>query len=110
MDATVLLFWNAGPQVRLTAPEICRELTWGEEVEGLIDLPIKEIIDRLKVAFPDHEERPGLLICRTEGGSFEVTWTWQFVKVAGAELNEDDRAKLIEAVGYSPFDSQSDMP
>ena len=38
MEANQLLFWKPGPNVKLSAPEIARELVWGEEVEGLIDL------------------------------------------------------------------------
>jgi hypothetical protein len=102
----VLLFWNAGPGVKLQAAEIAREVTWGEEVEGLIDLPVREIIDRLKAAFPQHEERSGLLIGRTPGGSFEATWTWQFVRAECRDMSDDDRERLIEAVGYPAFDPQ----
>jgi hypothetical protein len=96
----LLLFWNAGPHVRLSPPEICRELTWGEEVEGLIDLPIKEILDRLKGAFPRHEERPGEFTGHGVSGSFDATWTWQHVKVELHDLPDDDRQRLIAAIGY----------
>ena len=61
MEAAQLLFWKPGPKVKLSAPEIARELVWGEEVEGLIDLPVREIIDRLKAEFPQHEEKSGVL-------------------------------------------------
>ena len=98
MEAGQLLFWKAGPHVKLSAPEIARELVWGEEVEGLVDLPIREIIDRLKAEFADHEEKPGLLVGRAGGGSFEATWTWQFVKIDCRGLPEADRQRLIDAV------------
>src|SRR6185312_11983503 len=48
MDSSDLLFWKAGPALKLSAPEVTRELVWGEEVDGLVDLPIREILDRLK--------------------------------------------------------------
>src|SRR5437763_8611244 len=98
MDASPLLFWKAGPNVTLSKPEIARELMWGEEVEGLIDLPIREIIDRLKAESPRHEEKPGLLNCQTESGSFEATWTWQHLRVDCHDLGESDRQRLIDAV------------
>lgn len=97
--ADILLFWNAGPAVRLSVPEICRELTWGEEVHGLIDLPVKEILDRLKAAFPRHEERSGEFTAHGESGSFDATWTWQHIKVELHDLAETDRQTLVEAVG-----------
>jgi len=98
MDASPLLFWKAGPKVTLSQAEIARELLWGEEVNGLIDLPIREIIDRLKAEFPQHDEKPGLLVCRTDGGSFEATWSWQHVRVDCRDLPESDRERLIDTV------------
>src|SRR5438067_10142087 len=98
MEACDLLFWKAGPNVKLSAPEVARELTWGEEVEGLIDLPIREIIDRLKSEFPEHEEKSGLLNGRTATGSFEPTWTWQHLKVHCRELSAADRKRLSDTI------------
>jgi hypothetical protein len=98
MDGSPLLFWKSGPNATLSQPEIARELLWGEEVDGLIDLPIREIIDRLRAEFPQHDERPGLLVCRTDGGSFEATWAWQHVRVDCRDLSEIDRQRLIDAV------------
>jgi len=98
MDAQQLLFWKAGPSVRLSAPEIARELMWGEDVDGLIDLPVRQIIDRLKAEFPQHEERPGLLTGHGTSGAFEATWTWQHIRVDCRDLPAADRERLIEAI------------
>src|SRR3954454_17173023 len=98
MHASPLLFWKVGPNVTLSQPEVARELLWGEEVDGLIDLPIREIIDRLKIEFPQHQENSGLLIGRAATGSFEATWTWQYVKVHCRDLPADDRQRLIEVI------------
>jgi hypothetical protein len=77
---------------------VARELTWGEEVDGLIDLPVREIIDRLKAEFPQHEEKPGHLTGHGSAGSFEATWTWQHVSVQCRDLPVDDRQRLIDAI------------
>jgi hypothetical protein len=98
MDSPLILFWKAGPAMKLTGAEIARELVWGEEVDGLIDLPIREIIDRLKLEFPQHDERSGLFVGRCGGGSFEATWTWQHVRVELHDLPVQDRERLIDAV------------
>lgn len=98
--ADTLFFWNAGPTVRLTPPEIGRELTWGEEVDGLIDLPVKQIIDRLKAAFPRHEERSGEFKGHGSSGSFDATWTWQYIKAELHDLSDEDRQRLIDTVGF----------
>src|SRR5262245_3815737 len=98
MEAAQLLFWKSGPNVKLSAPEIARELVWGEEVEGLIDLPVREILDKLKTEFPQHEEKSGLLTCRSDGGSVELTWTWQHLRADCHDLSEADRDHLIETI------------
>jgi len=108
MDGYVLMFWQPGPGVRLTPAEIGRDLTWGEEVEGLIDLPVREIIDRLKTAFPTHQEQSGVLIGHTQDGSFEATWTWQYVKVVCHDLDGQEHESVIKAVGLSAYDPQQE--
>lgn len=98
METSELLFWKAGPALKFSAPEVARELVWGEEVDGLIDLPIREILDRLKAAFPQHEEKTGLLIGHADTGSFEATWSWQHLKLHCRDLSADDRQWLIDTI------------
>jgi hypothetical protein len=97
-DAHPLLFWKQGPHAKLAAAQIARELVFGEEVEGLIDLPVREIIDRLKAEFPQHDEKTGLLIARGAIGHFEATWTWQHIRIDCRDLAPDDRERLIETI------------
>ena len=93
----ILLFWKQRTQLALSAEEIARELNWGEEVEGLVDLPVREILDRLKAEFAQHDERPGLLVAKLlDGGSWEATWGWQFVKIELHEAASDVRHRLID--------------
>lgn len=94
----VLLFWKPRADLKLSPPEVARELMWGEEVEGLVDLPVKEIIDRLKEEFPDHRETPGLLVLRTGGGQIEATWTWQYIKLAVADVAGADCERAAAAI------------
>ena len=98
MEPAQLLFWKPGPGIKLSEPEIARELIWGEEVEGLIDLPVREIIDRLKADFPQHEEKSGLLVGHAATGTFEATWSWQHVRVECHDLPASERERLIDAV------------
>ena len=95
----ILLFWKARPDLAMPPEDVARELNWGEEVEGLIDLPVKEIIDRLKTAFPEHDERPGSLTAKTAGGgSWEATWAWQFFKVELRDVPEAARQQVIDVL------------
>jgi hypothetical protein len=94
----MLLFWNPGPNLRLSPAEVAREIVWGEEVDGLIDLDVRDIIERLKAAFPDHQEQSGQLIGRGTAGTFEATWTWQHVRVDCRDLAGKDRQRLIDTI------------
>jgi hypothetical protein len=110
MTTCRLLFWNAGPHLHLAPAEVARELGFGEEVEGLIDLPVKEILDKLKLEFPQHDEQPGALQLKAGGGACEATWTWQHVRVDCRNVNEPDRQRLIdtiEALGCMAYDAGS---
>jgi hypothetical protein len=98
MTTTRLLFWIQGPNVRLSSAEVARELGFGEEVEGLIDLPVKEILDKLKAEFPRHDEQPGALLVHADGGTFEATWTWQHLRVDCRDLPAADQQHLIETI------------
>jgi hypothetical protein len=98
MPDELLLFWKTGPHVRLSPDEIARELAWGEEVDGLIDLPVREILDRLKAAFPNHQERTGQLVVLAASGSFDATWTWQHLRVETHELDSGSRERLIDLI------------
>jgi hypothetical protein len=95
----ILLFWKPRPELAMPPEAVARELNWGEEVAGLIDLPVKEIIDRLKSEFPEHDEQPGLLTAKTPGGgSWEATWGWQFVKVELRDASDDARQRLTDVL------------
>ena len=108
-----LLFWQTGPDVTLSTDAIGQELSFGEDVEGLVDLPIKEIIARIKADFPETQEKAGSLTGRGETGPFEVTWTWQFFRIDAADLTAGDRQKFI-AIGREfqcePFETKSTFP
>ncbi len=93
-----LLFWKPRADLKLSPAEVAREILWGEDVEGLIDLPVKEVIDRLKAEFPDHSETPGLLVLRTGSGQIEVTWTWQHIKLAMTDVAGADCERAAAAI------------
>jgi hypothetical protein len=94
-----LMFWKAPPAHPLSPDEIGRELLWGEEVEGLIDLPVKEILDRLKAEFAEHRETPGLFVIHDTTGRAEATWTWQHVRFELHDTSEALRERLTQVLG-----------
>jgi hypothetical protein len=91
-----LYFWNQPAGFSLPHPHVAQELQFGNDVEDLIDLPVKEIIDRLKAEFPGAVEKAGVLTAKTGGGSFEATWSWQFVKLDCHDLPEETRLRICE--------------
>jgi len=106
MPAQTLIFWNARRPPPLPPEQLARELYWGEEVEGLDDLPVREILDRLKALFPQHEETTGLVRVQAAEGAFDVTWTWQTVRVDYETLGPADLEKLhqlLEEVGCDSY-------
>ncbi|MDX1945505.1 MAG: hypothetical protein SFU86_08850 [Pirellulaceae bacterium] len=92
------LFWKPRADLKLTPAEVVRELIWGEDVEGLVDLPIKEIIERLKGAFGGRET-PGLLTIPLAGGPCEIHWSWQHVRAACAAFSPEEKQRLTEILG-----------
>lgn len=93
-----LMFWKGQPTIEMASAAIALELSFGEEVEGLTDLPIREILDRIQAIFPRCDERPGVLIVPGENGPIEATWTWQVLRLQHSGLSDGDRAKLL-AIG-----------
>jgi hypothetical protein len=90
-----LMFWRQLPQVQQPPETISQELSFGEDVDGLVDLPVKDVIDRIKREFAGTDEKPGLLVGRGQAGEFEVSWTWQFFRVDSPHLDEGDRQKFL---------------
>jgi len=101
----ILLFWRPRPDLTLSPAEVAREVLWGEDVEGLDDLPIKQVIERLKAAFPEHRESAGQLTLQTGGGRIETTWTWQHVKAELHDASDIDRQRLVAVL--EGFDCQT---
>jgi hypothetical protein len=106
---TMLFFWRQDPATALPPASIAAELHAGNEVEGLIDLPVQEILVQLKGAFPDAVEKAGELMWRKGEESFEATWSWQHVSFHGTDLADDTRSRLIavlEAYDCGAYDAQ----
>lgn len=96
--AQLLAFWRPSVQLELTPQAIYQELYYGEEVTGLIDLPIQDMLAALKEAFPEHQERAGVLILNGAAGPLEWSWSWQYLRVDGPELLPGEREQIIAAM------------
>ena len=68
-------FWKQDKPLDLSAQEIYERLSERQPVEGLVKLPVDEILDRLTVAFPDFHRKESFPTARTSEGSVEFIWS-----------------------------------
>jgi hypothetical protein len=90
----IYALWNPGPAIRLDPAQIFQELEFGEDVEGLIDLPIQEMIRGVREIFPHTAEQAGSVEGAGALGRVHVTWTWQWLRIAAADLTPEELAQL----------------
>jgi hypothetical protein len=98
----IYALWRAGNQVKLPPQEVFQMLEFGEDVEGLIDLPIKELIQEVRQIFPAAIERAGLVEGASAVGRVSVSWTWQWLRIAGTDLTAAEVEEISQlATRYS---------
>ena len=90
-----LFFWRQRPEMSLAPAAIAQELETGNEVGLLIDLPVREIIERLREAFPEAVERTGELVWIQGEETFAATWTWQHVQANCRDLSDATCSRLL---------------
>jgi hypothetical protein len=108
----LLYLWREERDTHLSPAEIQRRLDADEEVDGLADLPIKEMIDRLKREFSGCKEAAGQLTWTAGDERFRATWTWQFLRLESDNLTDEHRDKFFElarSFGCPVFDPQMNL-
>lgn len=106
----IYAFWKPREELLQQPQTIFQLLYYGEEAEGVDDLPIHEIIAAIKVEFPKHEEKPGSLIVQGTVGHLEATWSWQHFRFQEHDLLESDLNQLFAIArqfGCGVYDSQA---
>lgn len=79
---------------------------------GLEDLPIKDILTKIKEAIPDCIERAGLINGGTADGIWELTWGWQYLKLETPVGSDDVQQKVIDVLagfGIPAYDPQQGL-
>lgn len=112
MNPHQLLFWRQEATVRLLPQSIAQELNWGQDVKGLEDLPVKEILTKIKEALPQAVERAGLLSGEAQSGNWEITWGWQFMKLESPPGESDLQQVVIDILseaGVPAYDPQQGL-
>lgn len=90
-------FWRCKPGVSLEHQTTYESLSEGKHVDGLEDLPIEEMLARLKVIFCDGWEQLDALIWESPNrGAFQIFTTPQFFRVDCYGMNVDDMNRFID--------------
>jgi hypothetical protein len=106
----IYALWNPHTSVRLDPSQIFQELEFGEDVEGLIDLPVQEMIRGVQEIFPRASEQAGFVEGPGAVGRVHITWTWQWLRIAAADLTPEELAqiqRLAKQYQCQVFDSDS---
>ena len=96
-----LTFWRQQPGMSLDPNETYRALNEGSSVEGLVPLPIEDMLRDLVLAFPSAlRERNGpdewVTWSSADGqDSFQVEWSGQHMTVACRHVHSDDMNKIV---------------
>ena len=86
-------FWRYKAGVNLDHQKVYEQLSDGQRVEGLEDLPIHAVVRRVNELFTDWEKLDDVTFDGGERGSFQLFTTPQFFRVdcygmAGDEMNK----------------------
>jgi hypothetical protein len=93
-----LNFWKEQPGRKLDPQSTYERLSEGERVEGLEDLPIKKILDRVKTEFRQGWTQSDDESWETadEERAFQVFTTPQFFRVDCYGLSDEEMTALID--------------
>ena len=85
-------FWRYKPGVSMDHQQVYERLSDGEYVEGLEELPVAGLIERVAVAFSVGWERLDDITWEGASGGFQIYTTTQFFRVdcygmSGEEMN-----------------------
>lgn len=90
----VYALWNSSASVRLSGQQVFQELEFGEDVDGLIDLPIQEMIRAVREVFPQATERAGSVEGPAALGRVSITWTWQWLRIEMSDPTPEEVSQL----------------
>lgn len=92
-----LYFWRETMPLPATPSSLVRRLeSGGDDVMGLGDLPIREMLDVLKTQFAGGKESAGVWSWRSDAASLQVSWTWQYMRLDLEQISDEHRDQLLE--------------
>src|ERR1700722_12395207 len=97
-----LAFWRQPADMQRAPESIFEALVSGQAVDGLLDLPIDEVLAGIVQSFPDAVREPNGTDEWADSGSanemdsFQVTWSRQHFLVTCRHAHSDDMNRLID--------------
>lgn len=91
-----LNFWRYKSRIRLVHKTVYEQLSAGQHVDGLEDLPIEDIIRRVKETFSDWEKLNERTFDGGERGGFDIFTTPQSFRVDCRGLSDDEMNAFID--------------
>lgn len=91
-------FWKQPPGFKISAQTVYERLSDGQSVDGLEDLPIEAMVQRIADAFADWD-RLDAMYWESSRGAFQLFTTPQFLRVDCYGMERDDLNKLIGIAG-----------
>ncbi len=105
-----LNFWRYQPRIRLDHKAVHKQLSAGQHVDGLEDLPIEDIVRKVSKTFAGWKKLDDVTFDGGARGSFKLFTTPQFFRVDGSGLSDDELNKFIDIgseFGCPLYDSQA---
>ncbi|MBW1803768.1 MAG: hypothetical protein JRJ85_23940 [Deltaproteobacteria bacterium] len=91
-----LNFWQYEDNVYLDNQDVYEKLSNGELVEGVVNIPVSEILKRLKDYFSDGWEQLDELNWESEKGAFQIFTTQQLFRVDCYDMDGEEMNKVID--------------
>ena len=96
MKMAQLIMWRQRTEIGLSPNTIQKRFESGDDVEGMADLPIREMLDHLRREFPGAKESAGLLHWQSGEEALKATWSWQYLRFDVQELQDEHREKIFD--------------
>lgn len=93
-----LNFWKCKLGVTLAHQQTYENLSDGQKVDGLEDLPIERMLVRIEEVFSDWEKLSSDS-WKSKKGAFQVFTTAQFLRVDCYGMDDEDINKMIDIAG-----------
>lgn len=91
-----LSFWRCKPGVTLDHQDVYERLSNSERVDGVEDIPIDVMLDRISQSFSDWDRLDRVTFDGGDHGGFQLFTTPQFLRVDCHQMDGEDMDRFID--------------